>query len=36
MLISYYDDIVLILGIPVPIVAISAGVAHDQYGSETL
>ena len=27
---------VCILGIPVPIVAISAGIAHDQYGHDNL
>ena len=36
-LIIYYDVYSYIsLGIPVPIVAISAGVAHDYYGHDEL
>ena len=28
--------IIFITGLPVPIVAISAGIAHDHYGNENL
>ena len=39
LLIIYYDvycNSYISLGIPVPIVAISAGVAHDHYGHDEL
>ena len=31
-----YYDFIWTIGIPVPIVAISVGVAHDQYGNDDL